>query len=67
MKVKEAIRLIEQDGWYMVRQKGSHMQFKHPTKKGLVTIACHRMSDDIARGTAASILRQAQIDKTDIR
>ena len=67
MKVREAIKLIEQDGWYKVRQKGSHMQFKHPTKKGLVTIACHRMSDDIARGTMASILRQAQIDKTDIR
>ena len=67
MKVKEAIRLIEHDGWYMVRQRGSHMQFKHHTKKGLVTIACHRMSDDIARGTMASILRQAQIDKTDFR
>jgi len=67
MKVKDAIKLIEQDGWRMARQKGSHMQFKHPIKKGLVTIACHRMSDDIARGTMASILRQAQIDKTDIR
>ena len=68
MKVKEAIKLIEEDGWYIVRQKGSHMQFKHATKKGLVTIACHRMSDDIARGTLASILRQAQIvDNTHIR
>lgn len=67
MKVREVIKLIEKDGWYMVRQKGSHMQFKHSTKKGLVTIACHRMSDDIARGTMASILRQAQIDKKDIR
>ncbi|TAL63474.1 MAG: addiction module toxin, HicA family [Bacteroidetes bacterium] len=67
MKVKEAIRLIEEDGWFLVRQKGSHMQFKHPVKKGLVTIACHRMSDDIARGTVASILRQAQIDKSDIK
>jgi predicted RNA binding protein YcfA (HicA-like mRNA interferase family) len=67
MKVKEAIKLIEHDGWYMVRQKGSHIQFKHTTKKGLVTIACNRMSDEIARGTMASILRQAQIDKTDIQ
>ena len=67
VKVREAIRLIEQDGWFMVRQKGSHMQFKHATKKGLVTIACHRMSDDIARGTLSSIFRQAQIDKSDIR
>lgn len=61
MKVKEAIKLIEQDGWYMVRQKGSHMQYKHPIKKGLVTIACHRLSDDIAKGTLGSILRQAQL------
>jgi predicted RNA binding protein YcfA (HicA-like mRNA interferase family) len=43
------------------------MQFKHAIKKGLVTVACHRMSDDIARGTLASILRQAQLDKTEIK
>lgn len=65
MKVKEAIKMIENDGWYLVRQKGSHMQFKHPVKKGLVTIACHKLSDDIAKGTAASIFRQAQISKQD--
>ncbi len=65
MKVKEAIKMIENDGWYLVRQKGSHMQFKHPTKKGLVTVACHKLSDDIAKGTAASIFRQAQISKQD--
>ena len=65
MKVKEAIKMIENDGWYLVRQKGSHMQYKHPTKKGLVTIACHKLSDDIAKGTVASIFRQAQISKQD--
>lgn len=63
MKVKEAIKLIEKNGWYLVRQKGSHMQFKHKTKKGLVTIACHKMSDDLARGTEANIFRQAQMEK----
>ena len=63
MKVIEIIRLIEKDGWILVRQKGSHMQFKNPVKKGLVTIAFHRRSDEIARGTLASILKQAQIDK----
>lgn len=67
MKVREAVRLIENDGWFLVRQKGSHMQYKHSVKKGLVTIACHRRSDDIARGTLASILRQAQIDKSDTK
>jgi len=63
MKVKEAIRVIERDGWFLVRQKGSHMQFKHKTKKGIVTIACHKMSADIAKGTVAGIFRQAQIEK----
>lgn len=65
MKVREVIKQIEIDGWYLVRQKGSHMQFKHVVKKGLVTIACHRLSDDIAKGTLASIFRQAQIDESD--
>jgi len=39
--------MIEKDGWYLVRQKGSHKQYKHPDKKGLVTIAAHKLSDDI--------------------
>jgi len=61
MKVKEVIRIIEQDGWFKVRQKGSHMQYKHATKKGLVTIACHKLVDEIAPGTLSSIVKQAQI------
>jgi predicted RNA binding protein YcfA (HicA-like mRNA interferase family) len=60
MKVRDAIRLIEQDGWYFVQQRGSHRQYKHPTKKGRVTIAGHPR-DDIAPGTWASILKQAQL------
>ena len=58
MKVKELIKLIEKDGWYSVRVKGSHRQYKHPSKKGLVTISGH-LGDDIARGTLNSILKQA--------
>lgn len=61
MKVKEVIKLVENDGWFLVRQKGSHKQYKHGVKKGLVTIAGHKMSDDIAPGTLNSILKQAQI------
>ena len=57
MKVIEVIKLIEDDGWYLVRQKGSHKQYKHRTKKGLVTIAAHKMSDEIAKGTVNSILK----------
>ena len=62
MKVKEIIKIIEKDGWFMVRQKGSHKQYKHPTKIGLVTISGHKSSDDIAPGTLNSILKQAQIN-----
>jgi len=64
MKVREIIELIENDGWYLVRQKGSHRQYKHKVKRGLVSIAVHKMSDDIAKGTLNSILKQAQL-KTD--
>jgi predicted RNA binding protein YcfA (HicA-like mRNA interferase family) len=59
MKIGEAIKLLENDGWFVVRQKGSHRQYKHPVKPGLVTVAVHRMSDDIAPGTLNSILKQA--------
>jgi predicted RNA binding protein YcfA (HicA-like mRNA interferase family) len=51
-------KIIEDDGWVMVAQKGSHRQFKHPTKPGRVTIAGHA-KDDLAPGTLNSILRQA--------
>ncbi len=63
MKARDIIKIIESDGWYMVRQKGSHKQYKHATKKGLVTIAAHKMTDEIAPGTLNSIYKQAQIDK----
>ncbi len=58
MTVREVQRIIESDGWGMVTQKGSHRQFKHPTKPGRVTIAGHP-KDDVAPGTLNSVLRQA--------
>jgi predicted RNA binding protein YcfA (HicA-like mRNA interferase family) len=58
MKVGEAIRLIEQDGWYLVATRGSHRQYKHPSKPGRVTVA-GKLSDDLAPGTRNSILRQS--------
>ena len=58
MKVKQAIALIEKDGWYLVRTRGSHRQFKHDAKRGLVTVP-GKPSDDLAIGTENSILRQA--------
>ena len=58
MKVREAVRLIHDAGWFLVRTKGSHRQFHHPTKPGTVTIAGHP-SVDIPPGTLNSILKQA--------
>lgn len=58
MKVKEVIKLLEDDGWYLARTKGSHRQFKHPTKPGTVTVA-GKPSVDIPPGTLNSILKQA--------
>jgi len=58
LKVREAIKLIEDDGWYEVTQKGSHRQYKHPTKKGRVTIAGKR-SMDLDPKTENSIRKQA--------
>jgi len=58
MKVRDAIRLIESDGWELVATRGSHRQFKHPNKPGRVTVA-GKPSDDLAPGTWNSILKQA--------
>jgi len=58
MKVKEAVRMIEQDGWYQVKAKGGHRQYKHPSKLGRVTIP-GKGSDDLHPKTAKSILQQA--------
>lgn len=58
MKVRDAIRLIQADGWYEIRRRGSHRQFRHPAKSGLVTVPGHP-GDDLAAGTLNSILKQA--------
>jgi predicted RNA binding protein YcfA (HicA-like mRNA interferase family) len=58
MKVREAINLLQEGGWFQVATRGSHRQFKHIQKSGRVTIA-GKPSDDIAPGTLNSILKQA--------
>lgn len=60
MKARDVIKLIETDGWYKIDTRGSHRQYKHPTKPGRVTIASHP-GDDMAPGTLNSILKQAQL------
>jgi predicted RNA binding protein YcfA (HicA-like mRNA interferase family) len=58
MKVRDMLKKLMDDGWFLARTKGSHRQYKHPTKKGLVTVAGHP-SDDLAPGTQNSILKQS--------
>jgi predicted RNA binding protein YcfA (HicA-like mRNA interferase family) len=62
IKVREIIKLIENDGWYLITIKGSHRQYKHSTKPGRVTIA-GQLNHDLAPGTLNSILKQAQLKK----
>jgi predicted RNA binding protein YcfA (HicA-like mRNA interferase family) len=61
MKVRQVLRLLHDDGWYLVATTGSHRQFKHPTKSGRVTVA-GKPSDDLAAGTLGSILKQAGLE-----
>ena len=64
MKVRDIIRRLEVDGWRLIVTKGSHRQYKHPTKPGRVTVAGHP-SHDLAPGTLSSILKQAQLERED--
>jgi len=58
MKIRDIIKLLEEDGWTAVRQRGSHRQFKHTSKPGLVTVA-GKPGDDLAPGTLSSVFKQA--------
>lgn len=60
MKVRDLIKRIEADGWYLVATKGSRRQYKHPIKPGRVTIAGHP-NHDLALDTLNSILKQAKL------
>jgi predicted RNA binding protein YcfA (HicA-like mRNA interferase family) len=60
--VREVIRTLENDGWYLKEIKGSHRHFKHPTKSGRVTVA-GKPSTDVPIGTLKNIWRQAQLEE----
>jgi len=62
VKVRELLKLIEADGWYLAAMRGSHRQFKHPDKAGRVTVA-GKLSDDLAPGTLNSVMKQAQLKR----
>jgi len=62
MKVRDVIKLLEQDGWFLDRTRGSHRQYKHSAKPGLVTLA-GKPGDDLAAGTLNSDLKHAGLKK----
>jgi len=64
MKVRDVLRALEEDGWYLVATEGSHRQFKHPVKPGRVTVA-GKPGDDLAPGTLNSIYKQAKLKGDD--
>lgn len=57
-KAREVIKLLKKDGWFEDSQVGSHLQFKHPIKKGKVTVPIHK-GKDLENGTVKSIFKQA--------
>ncbi|XVV08079.1 type II toxin-antitoxin system HicA family toxin [Actinosynnema sp. CA-248983] len=61
LKVAEIIKRLVADGWYLAATRGSHRQFKHPTKPGRVTVP-GKPSRVLPLGTERSILKQAGID-----
>jgi predicted RNA binding protein YcfA (HicA-like mRNA interferase family) len=64
MKVREVIKRLKADGWYGIRSKGGHRQFKHSTKRGRVTVA-GKPGVDVPAGTLRSIWKQAQLPEGD--
>jgi predicted RNA binding protein YcfA (HicA-like mRNA interferase family) len=63
VKGKDVLKLLEEDGWYLVRTRGTHQQYKHPTKSGLVMLP-GKPGDDLAPGTLNSILKQTGLKKS---
>ena len=57
MRVSDLLRMLNEDGWFLVATRGSHRQFKHPVKPGRVTVP-GKPADDLAPGTLNSILKQ---------
>ena len=62
MKVREILRILREDGWFVSRTRGSHRQLKHPEKRGKVTVS-GKSSVDIPPGTLKSILKQSGLEK----
>jgi len=62
MKVRDVLKMLDQDGWRLDRTRGSHRQFKRSIKRGLVTVP-GKPNDDLGQGTLNSIFKQAGLKK----
>ena len=62
MKVGDILRMLQDDGWRLIATRGSHRQYKHPSKPGRVTVP-GKPADDLAPGTLNSILKQSGLKK----
>lgn len=65
MTFRDFVRVLEVAGFHLVRQSGSHRTYEGfvEGRRHLVTVACHRESDDIRPGTLASMIRQSGLPK----
>ncbi|MBI4339993.1 MAG: type II toxin-antitoxin system HicA family toxin [Chloroflexi bacterium] len=61
MNIRDVLRRLREDGWYIDRTRGSHRILKHPVKKGIVVVAGHP-SKEVASGTLKSIWKQAELE-----
>lgn len=61
-KVREVLRILRDDGWVFLRSKGSHQQYAHPVKQGVVTVSYHSGNDDLHPLVVKSIFRQAGLN-----
>lgn len=63
MKSRELLRLLKKDGWYEIRQSGSHITMAHATKKGKVLVPFHA-AKEVKKGLLNGILKEAGIKTT---
>ncbi|HUZ61391.1 MAG TPA: type II toxin-antitoxin system HicA family toxin [Hanamia sp.] len=61
MKSSELVRLLKKDGWFEVRQRGSHIIMQHPVKRNIVPVPFHA-SKEVKKGTLQAILKLAEIE-----
>ena len=61
--MRDVLKLLNEDGWFLIATEGGHRQYKHSTKPGRVTVP-GKPNDDLPPGTLNSILKQAGLKTT---